>query len=88
MTAKTTEQIAGYALDLVIVVSLTVLAAIGRLDSMVVVGVLGPLLGARVASLGGKKKDGGGEGPSLPPSATLLLLAGVAKLLSRSSSTA
>ena len=87
MTAKTTEQIAGYALDLVIVVSLTVLAAIGRLDSMVVVGVLGPLLGARVASLGGKKK-GGEDGPSLPPSATLLLLAGAAKILSRSSSTA
>lgn len=75
------EKVAPYALDLVIVLSLTVLAGLGKLDAMVVVGVVGPMLGARVANLA-KKPDG--SGPTIPPSAALLLVAGLSRLVQRS----
>lgn len=82
MTGKVAEKLAAYALDIVIVISLATLAAIGRLDPMIVVGVCGPLLGARVAGLA-KTSKSDDDGPKVPPSATLLLLAGAARLFTR-----
>lgn len=83
MTREMTDKIASYALDIVIVISLTVLAAVGKIDAMIVVGVCGPLLGARVAGLA---KPGDGKPPTIPPSATLLLLAGLSRLFTRGTS--
>lgn len=73
------ERLAPFAIDLVIVISLTLLAALGRLDAMVVVGVVGPLVGARVASHA-RARSGKDDGGSIPPSGALLLMAGAAKL--------
>lgn len=79
---KWIEKAAPFALDIVIVVALSVLAGIGRLDALVVVGLLGPMLGARVANAGkNRSSDKNDDGPNLPPSALLLLLAGASRLL-------
>ena len=76
-----TDKIAMYALDVVIVVCLTTLAAIGKLDAIVVVGIVGPMVGAKVAS----HVKSGDNTSKLPPSALMLLGVGVAKLLGASS---
>lgn len=78
------EKILPYLLDVVIVVALTTLAALGKLDAIVVVGALGPMLGAKVATHAQKEsKKSSGDEPKIPPaSALLLLLVGAYKLLS------
>lgn len=76
MKEKSLILLLPYVLDVVIVTALTVLAALGKLDPVVVVGVVGPMIGAKVGAAGrAKKEDGGGGGPSLPPPSALLLLA-------------
>lgn len=81
MSAKAdTKRIVGqYLLDALIVLSLGVLVALGKLESVVFVSLVGPLLGARVAGLA-KAGDSG----QIPPGAAMMLMAGAAKLMSRS----
>jgi hypothetical protein len=79
MTEKSLPLLLTYVLDVVIVLSLTLLAALGKLDPVVVVGVLGPMIGAKVGAVGRAKKDG--SGPSVPPSALILLAAGAWKIM-------
>ena len=84
------EKILPYLLDVVIVIALTTLAALGKLDPIVVVGALGPMLGAKVATHAQKEKssDTDSSGPKIPPASALLLLAvGAYKLLSQRQST-
>jgi len=74
MKEKSLILLLPYVLDVVIVTALTVLAALGKLDPVVVVGVVGPMIGAKVGAAGRAKKEDGG-GPTLPPPSALLLLA-------------
>lgn len=62
------------ALDVAIVVCLSALVALGKLDAMVLLAVVGPLVGAKVAShVGGDKGNGG---------AAVMLLVGAWSLVS------